>query len=211
MAENDNQDVLSLSVRHFVAATAAKTPTPGGGSVAGVVGSLAAALGEMALNFTRGKKKYAEHEPYYAHLSARLEKMRIMFQQLVADDMAAYRLYQDTSRMEDGPQKANATQLALSAAINVPRESAKLSLALLADLKEFAGKCNPFLISDLAAAAALAVAVANLSDYNVRTNVPNLADKQAAKDVRTASTDDLARAMQLLEEIEDAAKTHLPK
>jgi formiminotetrahydrofolate cyclodeaminase len=210
VSQNGNQDVLSLPVKQFVAATAAKTPTPGGGSVAGVVGSLAAALGEMALNFTRGKKKFAQHEAYHDRLSGRLARTRAMFQQLVADDMAAYRLYQDATRVDEGPQKTQAVQLALAAAIDVPRESAKVALALLADLKEFADKCNPYLISDLAAAAALAVSVAQLADYNVRTNVPNLADAEAGRDVREASAGDLVRAQQLLQEIEQAAKAHLP-
>ena len=206
----ENKDLLSLSVRDFVAATAAKTPTPGGGSVGGVVGSLAAALAEMSLNFTRGKKKFAQHEPCYEHLASRLKHVHEMYMDLVADDVAAYSLYQESTRLPDGPQKDQAVQLALAAAINVPRESAKLTLALLADLKELADKCNPYLISDLVAAAALAVAVAHLSDYNVRTNVPNLADKQAAQDIRQASTADLAKAAALLAEIEQATRPHLP-
>ena len=69
-------EMLRSSVEEFVAATAAKQPTPGGGSVAGVVAALGTALGEMSLNFTRGKKKYAEHEEFYAHLGGRLEKTR---------------------------------------------------------------------------------------------------------------------------------------
>ena len=39
-----NEDYLSMSVRDFAATTADKTPTPGGGSVAGVVASLGVAL-----------------------------------------------------------------------------------------------------------------------------------------------------------------------
>ncbi len=203
-------DMLSLSVRDFIAATAAKTPTPGGGSVGGVVGGLAAGLAEMSLVFTRGKKKFAQHEAYYEHLAGRLKHVHDMFLDLVADDMAAYGLYQESTRLADGPQKEQAVQLALAAAINVPRESAKLALALLADLKELADKCNPYLISDLAAAAALAVAVATLSDYNVRTNAPTLTDPQAAAHIRQASTADLAHARQLQAEIEAAIRPHLP-
>ena len=67
-AEETSQDILSIPVREFLAATAAKQPTPGGGSVAGVVAGLGVALGEMALNFTKGKKKYAEHEAFYDRL-----------------------------------------------------------------------------------------------------------------------------------------------
>jgi methenyltetrahydrofolate cyclohydrolase len=207
---NAPRDYLSLSVREFLAATAAKTPTPGGGSVAAVVGAAGAALAQMALNFTRGKKKFAAHEEYHAHLAGRLEKAREMFEMLVADDVAAYSLYQDSTRMEEGPRKEQAVQLSLAAAINVPRAAAKTALALLEDLREFAGRCSATLITDLLAGAALAAAVARLSDYNVRVNVPSLADRQAAEDIRRASEADLERAAATLGQIEESCKTALP-
>lgn len=206
---SSGQDMLAKSVREFVAAAAAKTPTPGGGSVAGVVGSLGVALGEMALNFTRGKKKYAQHEAFHEHLGQRLEKARQMFLDLVGDDMAAYNLYQETTKQPQGPQRDAALQVAVSAAISVPREMTKLSLAVLEDLLSLADKCNPWLISDLAAAAALAAATVRLCDYNVRINVPQVSDLQAAQMLRQFSRDDLARANQLLDEIEKVASEHL--
>lgn len=206
---SNNEDILNNSVRDFAAATAAKTPTPGGGSVAGVVGALGVALGEMTLNFTKGKKKFAEHEEYYAHLSERLEKARSMFMDLVADDMAAYKLYQQTMKADDGPEKDEAMQVAIAAAIAVPREMMKLGLALMADLKELSDKCNTWLISDLVAGAVLATATIRLSNYNVRINVPSVTDKQAGEDMRQASADDLKKAQALLEEIETIASQHI--
>lgn len=211
MVENlENNDVLAMSVRDFVAAAADKTPTPGGGSVAGVVGALGAALGMMALNFTRGKKKYAEHEEYYTRLASRIGKAQGMFEDLVSDDIAAYKLYQSTSRMDDSPEKTEAMELATAAAIDVPREMAKVALSLMKDLKEFSPKSNPWLITDLLASAAMSVAVVRLSDYNVRINVPNLADKQSAAEVKQSSANDLSRAIELLDEIENAAMEQLP-
>lgn len=207
---SSDNDILSLSVRQFAANTAAKTPTPGGGSVAGVVGALAVALGEMTLNFTKGKKKFVEHADYHDKLSARLARAHGMFLDLVADDISAYQLYQEASRKEDGPEKADAVQVALAAAIAVPREMTKLSLAVLDDMLELAGKCNTWLITDLLASATLSAATARLSDYNVRINAPNIDNEQARADFRQASTDDLAKANQLLEQIETAAKQYLP-
>ena len=203
MTDQANQtDVLSLSVREFIAAAAAKQPTPGGGSVAAAVGALGAALAEMSLAFTRGKKAFAEHEEFYAHLASRLSRAERMFADLVSDDIAAYGLYHQATAMEEGPAKADAVQLALAAAIAVPRESAKLALALLEDCLALADKCNPWLISDLAAAAALAVAVVRIADYNVRVNAMPLTDRAGATDVQAASTADRARAETLLEQIE---------
>ena len=204
------KDMMSMTVAEFIAATAAKTPTPGGGSVAGVVAALAVALGEMALVFTRGKKKFAAHEEFYAHLAGRMAKGRGMFQLLVADDVAAYSLYQDATRREDGPEKTAAVQLALAAAIDVPRQAAKLSLAVMEDLLTLVPRCNPYLISDLTAGAALAVATVRLCDYNVRVNIPQVADRAAAEEIRLASAGDLAAAEKLLADIEQAAKSLLP-
>ena len=206
----EKQDMLAVSVREFISAAAAKSPTPGGGSVAGVVGALAVALGEMTLNFSKGKKNLAEHEEYHAHLGARLARARRMFQDLVAEDIQAYRLYQEATRRADGPEKAEAVELATAAAIDVPREAAKLAMALLADMRELAGKSNKYLVTDLLASAALAVATVRLCDYNVRINVPQFADKQAAEDIRQASAEDVANAVAMHEGIEEAVKDILP-
>ena len=96
-------------------------------------------------------------------------------------------------------------QLALAAAVNVPREMTKLALALQDDLAALVDKCNPYLISDLTAAATLAAAVARLSDYNVKINIPQLTDRQAADDIGQASQADLDRADQTLRDIEQTA------
>jgi len=203
-------DILSMPIREFAATTAAKTPTPGGGSVAGVVGSLAVALGEMSLNFTRGKKKFAEHESLYEHLARRLARTREMFEGLVADDIAAYTLYQQTTQMPDGAEKESQMHTALAAAINVPREMSKLALSLEEDLLALSDKCSRWLVSDLVAAAALAVAVVQMSDYNVRINAPNLPASDQADEIRQASRDDLEKARRLHQQIDQSVKEHLP-
>ena len=210
METRQPDDLLSLTVREFIAATAAKTPTPGGGSVAGAVGALAVALAEMALGFTRGKKKFAAHEALYQHVAGRLQRAREMFQQLVAEDVTAFRYYQEASRMEDGPAKATAMQVATAAAVNVPREAAKLTLAVMGDLLDLADKCNPYLVSDLVAGAALAEAVCRLCDYNVRINLAHVDDPAAAADIRKGSADDVKRSAELRQAIEAAAKEQLP-
>ncbi len=209
VADEKMDDLLGMSVRDFAAATAGKTPTPGGGSVAGVVAALGVALGEMSLNFTRGKKKFAEHEEYYSALGKRLARARGMFEDLLADDVIAYKLYQAAMKQQDSPEKDQAVQLATAAAINVPREMMKLALAMLVDFKTFAEKVNPWLVTDLMAAGVLAAAAVRLSDYNVRVNVPNLSDKSDAEEVKSSSAADLVKADELLAEIEDLGSAYL--
>jgi methenyltetrahydrofolate cyclohydrolase len=43
----------------------AKSPTPGGGSVAALVGAIGSALGMMVLAYSRGKKAHAQHEELF--------------------------------------------------------------------------------------------------------------------------------------------------
>lgn len=200
-----SKDILNDSVRDFISATAAKQPTPGGGSVAGVVASMAVSLGEMALNFTKGKKKYADVAEFHETVGRRLKKARNMFLDLVADDMQAFGMYCEANAMEDGPEKDEASALALAAAIDVPREAAKLALAVLKDLKELADKCNPWLISDLVAAAILASAAAGLCDLNVRINARNLTGQEQT-DILAASKADRETAAKLAAEIEESVK-----
>ena len=208
--EQKTADLLSMTVRQFVVATAGKAPTPGGGSVAGAVGALGVALGEMALNFSIGKKKYADHAETHQHILERLGRAREMFQQLVADDVAAFTTYQEASRLDDGPEKDQAMEIATAAAINVPRETAKLAVAVLGDLETLAPICNKWLISDLVAGAALCEAVCRLCDYNVRINTQNVSDRDAAGQLRSGSTADLDAAVQCRQRIEQAISDILP-
>ena len=183
---------------------------PGGGSVAGVVGALGVALGRMTLNFSKGKKSLAEHEPYYAELDQRLEDACRTMVELVSSDIAAYQAYQQANRLPDGDDKTRAVAEATATAIDVPRRTTQAALALLVDMKELAGKCNKWLITDLLAAGALAVAAATLSDYNVRINLPNLPDQARADEIRKASRDDLDRARAIQAETEEATREMLP-
>jgi formiminotetrahydrofolate cyclodeaminase len=199
------RDFLSMPVRDFIASVAAKTPAPGGGSVAGVVGAMGTALGQMALNFTQGKQKFAHYDSIYSHVRRRLIRARDMFLQLVADDVSAYSLYRQAAALADGDEKDQALQLALAAATNVPREMTKLTLAMMEDLLELADKCNPYLLSDLLAGAVLGVATVQLCHYNVRVNAPQLKDSAAAADIWSASLADLQKAQALQAAIQQSA------
>ncbi len=202
------EDYLSFSVRDFAAATAEKRPTPGGGTVAGVVGALATALGEMVLNFTRGKKAFAEFTDAHEALAVRLARARGMFADLTADDAAAYTLYTEANKCED-ETKAAKMATALAAAIDVPRQMAALAISVMESLIALGEHCNKYLLTDLSAAAILAEAVVRLSDYNVRVNTAGLTDKSAADDLREASARDCKRASELCENVEKIVGEHV--
>ena len=82
--------ITERSIHAYLEALSAHEPTPGGGSVAALVGALAAGLGVMVANFTLGRKKYvsvsAEVEERVANLSQSLQ----VLEDLVQEDITAY-------------------------------------------------------------------------------------------------------------------------
>src|ERR1700722_4002437 len=78
------------TIEQFLAATAAKQPTPGGGSVAALAGALAAAIGEMALNYSVGRKDGAKVDPQLKPAVAELERARELLLHLMVEDQAAF-------------------------------------------------------------------------------------------------------------------------
>jgi formiminotetrahydrofolate cyclodeaminase len=53
----------TTSIEKFLEAASAKQPTPGGGSISALAGALAAAMGEMVVNYSVGKKGLESHTP----------------------------------------------------------------------------------------------------------------------------------------------------
>ena len=65
-----------IRLADFVAATASRQPTPGGGSVAALAGALAAALAQMVAGLTVGRKKYAAVDAEAQAILAEAENLR---------------------------------------------------------------------------------------------------------------------------------------
>ena len=88
--EEENVAITEQSIHAYLAALAAKTPTPGGGSAAALAGALAAGLAAMVANFTQGRKKYAAIAPEVAERLADLGKSLHVLEELVQKDIDAY-------------------------------------------------------------------------------------------------------------------------
>ncbi len=163
---------LSLPLSQFVQDLGDKTPAPGGGSAAAVVGALSASLGRMTVNYTVGRKRFAGHEPRLRELLGEFARASDMFGQLMSEDMAAYERYAAAGKAGDREE----TQRALAVAIAVPMEMVVLAGALAARYDEIKAFVNPNLYSDLRVGALLADACARSAAASVRVNLLELGD-----------------------------------
>src|SRR5580704_10441437 len=89
----------TTTIENFLEAAAAKQPTPGGGSVAALAGALAAAMGEMVLNYSVGKKGLEEHDAVLKSAVGEFHRAREMMLGLVAEDQTAYEALREARKL----------------------------------------------------------------------------------------------------------------
>jgi len=176
----------TLSVEEFSDMLAAKTPTPGGGAVAAVTASHAAALGAMVLEFTLGKPKFAEHEASNASALARLRELRHEALELADRDAEAYGALNALWKLpKDAPTRLTAWDAAVAAAIDAPQAILDRAAEIAVTCVALAPRTNANLASDLAIAVDLARVAARAAAHNVEVNLPSVADA-ADRDARRA-------------------------
>ena len=161
-----------LKIGEFLERTASKDPTPGGGGVAGVTGALAAALGEMVLAFSIGKKGLEDHQARLADCSRSVGSMRNRLLELADEDAAAYAKLNSVMKLpKDSPERKTELPKAALHAARVPLDVIRVSSELVLCFEVMAEISNPWLKSDLAIAVILTEAVARASRWNIVVNM----------------------------------------
>lgn len=185
----------TATIQAFLSATAARQPTPGGGGVTALAGALAAALGEMVLNYSLGKKELAAHQAQLTDALAELTRARQLLLGLMAEDQAAFAALSAAKKLPDGQQQQLGAKQALRICLDIPRAVAATGLALLELFDRIAVKTNKHLLSDLAIAADLAMATVRCSIHNIRVNLADLDDPAERANFERDNQQMLARGL----------------
>src|SRR5687767_9724392 len=137
------------TISAFLASTAAKQPAPGGGSVTALVAALAAALGEMVINYSLNRKGLEAHQPALQATLSELTKARQVLLDLMVEDQLAYEtLTQIRKFPKDSPDRASKMPAALLACIRIPQAVAATGVAILNRCDTLVDQVNPHLLSD---------------------------------------------------------------
>lgn len=173
--------LVKKTVREFIDEVASSKPTPGGGSVSGLAGSLAAALTSMVSKLTIGKSKYAYAEEKMKEFLGNSEKFRSRLTELIEEDtdafngvMAAYGMPKETD--EQKLKRQEAIESALKHASEVPFEVARTSYKILELLQKVVKICNVNAISDAGVATLLGDAAVQGAIFNVKINLKSIKD-----------------------------------
>lgn len=162
----------------------AATPTPGGGSAAALVGSVAASLVAMIAGLTIGKKAYQPVEHEMRRVLAEAIKLRDELIELADRDsaafdavMAAYKLPKETE--SERTERARAIQSALKQATEVPYQTALRCHYILELAELVVAEGNKSALSDGGTAAMLAEAAVQAALLNIVINLATLSDESS--------------------------------
>ena len=174
--------LVEQRVIDFVAATASKEPTPGGGAIAALTAATGAALAEMVANLTFGKKGYEAVQTEMEVLQAKAEEIRNRMLELSQADADVFNIFMNALGLpkntdEEKAARTAAIQQAYKDAAMVPFETGELANQIF-DLAELASrKGNQNLITDGIIAAINARAAVKSAFLNVRINLSGIKDE----------------------------------
>lgn len=210
MAESVQKDYLALPLKTFLDDLASVAPTPGGGSTAALTGSLGASLGHMVAGYAL-KRAQKQNEPTESitHIMSRLERATKLLSGLIAEDIAAYAMYRQVSKLDpNDPGTAQQKQVSLMAALAIPSQILAVSAACLRDMATLAPLSSRYLWTDLAGAAQMSLSAAEAAAWTVYAN---LSSPELPADEKQRLTEEVkhqqATAAQACKEVVDYVRT----
>jgi formiminotetrahydrofolate cyclodeaminase len=174
--------MIKKTIEVFSDELSSSAPTPGGGSVAALMGAMAASLVSMVANLTIGKKKYASVEKEILNILKESEELRQKLTNAIQKDVSAFNSVMSVYALsknsdEEKTHRNQQMQIALKEAIEAPLECAHLAMSVLPLSKKIAEIGNLNIISDAGVAALAARAALRSSALNVYVNASSLDDK----------------------------------
>ncbi len=202
--------LTNKSVDYYITQTASGEPTPGGGSVSALVGSLGAALISMVNNLTVGKKAYeelpddvkAEFQKNFKEIEELMEDLKAIIEEdthAFSKVMDAFKLPKSTD--EEKEVRTQAIQDGYKVALEVPLRCAKKCLRALELQDIFAEYGNVQAITDVGVGTLLSYAGVEGALFNVIINVGAIKDQEFKAEIEAEIDSTLSRAKELKEEL----------
>lgn len=201
----DQAPLAHRTIGDYLERLGSSDPAPGGGSVAGLTGALAAGLGQMVVSLTL---KGGDHSALTEHVET-LGAARDALLAGAAADERAYSAYVDATRLPkstDGEmaERRTAMQAAIVHAASVPLILAEAACGLLEELGPVVREGTAHALSDAEMAVILAQSSVSSGLVNVRVNIPLIKDEAKAKALSTRAIAVETRAGRLAAELREA-------
>jgi formiminotetrahydrofolate cyclodeaminase len=178
-----------LSLKDYLKETASSAPVPGGGSVAALSASLAAALTEMVAGLTVGRSGFEAVHDEMEETCIVAASMRTRCIEDIDRDpeayqkvLAAFRMPKETREEKD--VRSRAIQEAMKGAALVPMALAERVFRIMSMAGSVVQKGNKNAVTDGAVAAMMARAAGLAALYNVRINLTAIKDDEFVDEIK---------------------------
>lgn len=197
-------EIYDFPFRKVVAVSASDAPTPGGGSVSALVGTLGVAMTAMVGNLTVGKPKFKDVEPEIKEITGAAYFIINKLEKLVSADIAAFGKFMEVFRMpkntdEEKAKREEMMQKALKTATDTPMEIARALLEALEITERLSKIGNKMAISDAGVAAYVCEAALNAVLLSADINIPMIKDGEYVKNIVAEKEQLVSKAKELKE------------
>lgn len=199
----------AMPLRELVDEISSSSPAPGGGSVAALVGSLAAALAAMVANLSVGKRP--DHADALSAMAERAQGLKSTLVAAIDEDTKAFTGLMEARRLPRGtPGEQRARQAAMEQAARraavVPLDTARASLQAIELAREVSRLGIAEAASDLGVAAAAGRAAVEGAVLNVLTNLGTIGDDRFVAATRLECARLVEAARQLSDELAEQVR-----
>lgn len=175
-------------ISEYLEVLSSKAPVPGGGGASALAGALGNALGQMVVNLTVGKKKYAEVEDEMQKYLTDLKTMQQEFLHLSDRDAEVFAPLAECYRLpsttpEEKEHKDAVMEEKLLDASMVPVEIMEKSLELLEILDVLADKGSRMAVSDVGVAVQFTRTALLGAVMNVYINTKSIKNREKAEEI----------------------------
>lgn len=172
----------------YLEVLSSKAPVPGGGGASALAGALGNALGQMVVNLTVGKKKYAEVEEEMQEYLEHLKTMQQEFLHLSDRDAEVFAPLAECYRLpsatpEEKEHKETVMEEKLLDASMVPVEIMEKALELLEILDVLADKGSRMAVSDVGVAVQFTRTALLGAVMNVYINTKSMKNREKAEEI----------------------------
>ena len=206
------EKLIDMKLEDYINEVDSPAPAPGGGSVMGVVGSLACALAGMVGHLTINKNKFKElteeEKNNFNNSIEKIKEIKIKLIETIDKDAESFNIFMDAMKLpKNSEEKKLIRKEAISKAAikstETPFNILKYSYQLIPLFDIILKYGNAGVITDIASAYILIYAASKGSILNININTPLIEDKIFLENIKKDSSIYIEKIERSYKEIEN--------
>ena len=190
------EKLINMKLEDYINEVDSPSPAPGGGSVMGVIGSLACALAGMVGHLTINKNKFKElteeEKNSFNNAIEKIKEIKIKLIETIDKDAESFNIFMEAMKLpknteEEKSIRKKAISKAAVKSTETPFNILKYSYQLIPLFDIILKYGNAGVITDIASAYILIYAASKGSILNININTPLIEDKNFLENIKKNS------------------------